>query len=85
MNNEKRILGMIVIFTACFNIVTMSNVQALTATEFAKKLASLQTTYYHGMEQSNSEEGSTCFGYAYMIAKNIFGSSAKVFILHCWF
>lgn len=75
---KKRILGMIVILTVSLNICTMFNVQALTSNEFDQKLAVLQTTYYHGMKQSNYEEGSTCFGYAYMIAKNIFGSSAKV-------
>lgn len=73
----RKKLGIALIIAICFNICAVFNVQALTEFEFDQKLAELQTEYYHGRVQYYYEEGTTCFGYAYMIAKSIFGSSAK--------
>lgn len=62
------------------NLFSISGI-AMTRSEFDAKLESLKQTYYQGKQQSEYEEGWTCFGYAYMIAKNVFGTSAKTWAI----
>ena len=62
------------------NLFSISGI-AMTRSEFDAKLESLKQTYYQGKQQSEYEEGWTCFGYAHMIAKNVFGTSAKTWAM----
>lgn len=72
---KRKVIGMLIVMIIG-SLFSFSAI-AMTRSEFNAKLDSLRQTYYHGKQQSTYEEGSTCFGYAYMIAKSVFGTSAR--------
>ena len=72
---KRKVIGMLIVMIIG-SLFSFSAI-AMTRSEFNAKLDNLRQTYYHGKQQSTYEEGSTCFGYAYMIAKSVFGTSAR--------
>lgn len=73
---RKKFLAILVVCCALFSIHTTS--LAITQSEFNNRIAEQKAAYPHGSRWTGSFDGGIqCFGFAHMMAYNVFGSKAN--------
>lgn len=74
----KKLISVLMIVCTVMSVFFITPVNAMTVSEFNDKIAAQKSLYPHGSTWTSSfDGGSQCFGFAHMMAYNVFGTKAK--------